>query len=423
MNQIRQNAFWIAFFLFVISVFYIFSDLLSNYLLVPNFFKKQFQYGLDISGGSVLTYQADLNQISRNTSEVLEETKDLIERRINSLGVSEVNISYTKSGKIIVEVPGYTDPDKAAQEIGATPLLEFYVPENGTSTKFIPSELTGKYIKKAELQFNPRTYEPNVVIYFDDEGKKIFADLTKKYLGKPIAIYLDKQEISRPVVRDIITEGRAVIEGKFSLEEAKLLTRRLNEGALPVPLNLIGKSAIHPMLGEKFLKLSFISSIIGLVLVMSLLIIFFNLPAILILIILLFYSAYNLALYKILNVTISLAGIAGFLLSLGITIDASILFYARLKEELKKINDKSGERKLDLISLIESSFKNSWPAVRDSNISTLITAFILYSITTSFTKGFALTLFLGTIINLFLVYFINRYILEKFMPHLIKMTK
>lgn len=408
-NKLRKRSLLFASILFVIATVFIFSNFLERFIILPKFFKKNFIFGLDIVGGSVLTYQADLSQTRIPPEEALSSTKDLIERRINSLGVAEVSVSYTKSGKILVEVPGYTDPDKAAEEIGATPLLEFYIPRDATNTVFEPSGLTGSYVKKAEVQYNPNTFEPVVAIEFNEEGKKKFAELTQTYLQRPIAIYLDKQEISRPIVREVITEGKAVIEGRFTLEEAKLLARRLNAGSLPLSLQLVSKSSISPLLGEKFLKYSIISGLLGLLLVILLLTIFYRLAGLLSFFVLIFYLAYNLAFYKIFGVTISLASIAGLVLSLGISVDAFVLFYARLREELRKTNGK-----FNLFSMTETAFKESWPSIRDSNLTTLISALILYSITTSFAKGFALTLMLGIIINLFLVIFVSRYLLLQF---------
>lgn len=400
----EKNLFAFAVLILILSLLFLFGKNLATLIWLPNFFQKDFLYGLDIAGGTILTYQADLSQTQRSASEVLEELKDLIERRVNVLGVSEVNISYTKSGKLIVEIPGFTDPQKAIAEIGQTPFLQFYLPVDATGSIFEPSKLTGEYVKKAEVQFNPDTFEPQVVVYFDESGKEIFADLTKKYLGRPIAIYLDNQEISRPVVRDVITQGVAVIEGRFTLEEARTLARRLNEGALPVPLKLIGQSVLHPTLGFNFLNLAVKAGILGLILIGIFLVIIYRMPGVLALLSLIFYAVYNLAIYKLLGVTISLGGIAGLILAIGIAVDADVLFFARLQEERRKTE-------LPLKSLIESAFRNSWSSIRDSNIATLVSSFILYTFTVSFIKGFALTLFLGVLINLFLVWFVTRNLL------------
>jgi preprotein translocase subunit SecD len=400
----EKEIFWAAFIILIVALLFIFSKPLSKFIWLPSFFvERNFLYGLDVAGGTILTYQAQIENINRPKEEVLAEAKDLIERRINFLGVAEVNVSYTQSGKIIVEIPGFTDPEKAVQEIGATPLLEFYIPVDATGTIFQKSELTGKYIKKAEVQFNQKTYEPEVVVYFDEEGEKIFAELTEKYLGKPIAIYLDNKEISRPVVREVIKDGVAVISGRFNLEEAKTLARRLNEGALPVPLALEGKSLLHPKLGSKFINFAIRGGALGFFLVSLFLIFIYRLPGFLSILSLFFFIIYNLALYKILGVTISLAGIAGLILSAGIAVDANVLVFARFKEERKK--------NLPLKDLIYNSYQNAWPSIRDSNIATLISSFILYNFSVSFVKGFALTLFLGILINLFLALFVTRSIL------------
>ena len=385
----QRNIFLITFLILaILSLFIIFS--------------KKFSLGMDIAGGTILTYELDLSDISQeNIKETLEQTKDLIERRINFLGVSEFFISYSQSGRIMVEIPNIKNPEEAKKIIGETPVLDFRVPEGDN---FVKTELTGKYLEKSEVAYNPQTLEPYVLLYFNSEGAKIFKELTQKYLNKPIAIYLDNQLISAPVVREVIENGKAQITGNFTLEEAKTLARRLNQGALPAPLKLVAESVINPLLGERFLDWGLKAGIFGVVLVILFMIIFYGLNGLVADIALLFFVVFNLALYKILNVTISLASLSGLVLTIGMAVDANILIFERIKEELK--------RGLKIKEAIKEGFERAFPSIRDSNATTIISALLIYFLATSFVKGFALTLFLGTLISFLTAVFFTRHLLD-----------
>lgn len=403
---------------FLLSLIFIFAENIDKNLnILPSFIKKPFSLGMDIAGGTILTYQIDLSKLKdQNFKDVSEQVKDLIERRINFLGVSEFFTSLSASGRVLIEIPNIKDPEAAQRIIGETPFLDFRVPlDLNVSTQttsslenlvFMPTKLTGQYLKTAELQFDPYTYEPIVTLSFNDEGSKIFKDLTEKYLGKPIAIFLDDQLISAPRVAEVITNGQARITGKFTVEEAKTLANRLKQGALPAPLNLISVSIVNPLIGKSFLNLVIKAAFLGIALVIIFMIIFYGLNGLLASIALIFFVIFNLALYKLLGVTISLASLSGLILAVGMAVDANILIFERMKEEKKH-----GLKGKDLI---ESGFSRAFPSIRDSNMTTIISSLLIYFLATSFVKGFALTLFFGVVISFLTAVFFSRYLLEFF---------
>jgi preprotein translocase subunit SecD len=370
--------------------------------LIIIFFYKNFSLGMDLAGGTILTYQIDWQNIDKTkVKDVLEQTKDLIERRINFLGVSEYFVSFSESGRILIEIPNIKDPEMAKKIIGETPFLEFRIPKDN---EFVPSGLTGEYLQKAEALVNPNTLEPIVSLEFNQEGAKIFKDLTQKYLGQPIAIYLDGKLISSPVVREVIENGKAQITGKFTLEEAKLLANRLNQGALPAPLNLIAESVVNPILSENILKIALYASILGIILVILFMIIFYGFYGFLADISLIFFLVFNLALYKILGATISLASLSGLVLAVGMAVDANILIFERMKEEK--------QRGLKIKEAIKEGFDRAFPSIRDSNMTTIISSSLIYFLAVSFVKGFALTLLFGVIFSFLTAVFFTRYLLE-----------
>jgi len=373
-----------------------------------------FRLGLDLVGGSVLIYQADLSGVKQQfRDETLSGVKDLIERRVNILGISEVNVSYSKSGKLVVEIPNIKDPKEAIAIIGETPLLEFRLPKLiGTTTEFIPSELTGKYLKRAEVQIDQNTIEPYVLLEFDSAGRKLFENLTRTYLKQPIAIYIDGLPISAPIVQDVITDGKARITGRFTLAEAKTLAQRLNQGALPVPLQLVSQSTVSPSLGQVFLQSAIKGGIIGSILVILFMLFYYRFLGLVAVIALFFYFFFNLAVYKLIGVTLTLSGIAGLVLSVGMAVDANILIFARTKEELQR-----GHKSLEAIKL---GFQRAWPSIRDSNITTIIATTVMYLLATSFVKGFALTLGLGVIISMMTAVFLSKTLIYELSPIILK---
>ncbi|MFA5937058.1 MAG: protein translocase subunit SecD [Candidatus Paceibacterota bacterium] len=413
--------------------FFIFKSepkLNPNFETQSSFFKKfPFVLGLDLSGGSHLIYKADISGVTAGEVSVsMDALRDVIERRVNLFGVSEPivqvqNSSFISGGeeKLIVDLPGITDVEKATAMIGQTPLLEFKVeapkdtPQNATVDKdgkvtldtgpqFISTELTGRYLKKASLEFDQTTREPKVSLQFDETGTKLFAQITKDNVGKMVAIYLDGAPISTPVVNEEIPNGQAVISGSFTPAEGKLLVGRLNSGALPVPITLLSRQTIGATLGGDAVTAGVKAAIIGFLVVALFLILWYRLPGFTAVLALCIYIITMLALFKLLPVTLTAAGIAGFIITIGIAVDANILIFERLKEELH-----SGRTIADAVS---AGFSRAWSSIRDSNLSTIISAVILFWFGTPLIKGFALTLGIGVVVSMFSAIMISRIFLS-----------
>jgi preprotein translocase subunit SecD len=376
--------------------------------------------GLDLQGGSHLAYEADLSKIeSGEESEAMDGVVEVIRNRIDAYGVSEPVIQKNKSGgkwRVIIELPGVKDESEALKLIGKTAQLDFReqqaakVPKgakkNAPAEVFVPTGLTGKDFKKANVQFNPQDNSPEIGIEFNADGKKKFAEITKRNVGKPVAIYLDNQLISSPTVQQAITDGKAVITGDFTIQEAKDLAIQLNAGALPVPVTLVEQRKIGATLGDESVEKSLIAGILGLFVIALFMILFYRLPGLLAVCALIIYSLVVLAIYKLVPVTLTLAGIAGFILSIGMAVDANILIFERMKEELR-----SGK---SLKSAIEEGFKRAWLSIRDSNVSSLITCVILYWFGTGQVRGFALTLGIGILVSMFTAITVTRTFLRFF---------
>ncbi|HOM32982.1 MAG TPA: protein translocase subunit SecD [Candidatus Paceibacterota bacterium] len=398
---------------------------------LPNWFKAPYRLGLDLSGGTRLIYEADLNQVAVNDREsAMNGLRDVIERRVNLFGVSEPRVEVVKVGdsyRLSVELAGIKDINQAIEMIGETPYLEFREQRSEEETNkileeqknnnpeylfvdpyFVPSEpqLTGQYLKSAKLDFDPNTYEPVVSLEFNEEGAKIFSQLTQENIGKVLAIYLDGQPISLPVVQEQINEGKAQITGKFTADEAKKLVESLNAGALPVPITLISQQSIGALQGEFFLKLSIKAGIIGLIVVIIFMIFIYGKLGLFASLALIIYTILNLTIFKLIPVTLSLSGIAGFILSIGMAVDANILIFERYREEIKLgLNKKRA---------IEEGFRRAWPSIRDSNVSSIITCLVLYNFTSSMVKGFSLTLLIGVLTSMFTAITISRSFLKAF---------
>lgn len=269
---------------------------------------------------------------------------------------------------------------------------------------WINTELSGKNLDSAAVEFDPTTGSPYVALNFNSEGGDLFGELTETHIGQAIAIFLDGEPISTPVVQSAIYGGQAIITGNFTLEEAKLLSQRLNAGALPVPIDLLSQQTIGPTLGAISLEKSITAAMYGFLLVALFMILVYRLPGLIAVIALVFYAALNLAAYKVFGVTTTLAGIAGFVLSLGIAVDANVLILERFKEELRSGRDYS--------SAIDEGFKRAWSAIRDGNLTTLIAAGVLFWFSSSFIKGFALTLSIGVVLSMFTAIFVSRIYLK-----------
>lgn len=398
---------------------------------MPNFFNIPFKLGLDLAGGTQLTYLADVSGAAfGDVNSSMSGLRDVIERRVNLFGVSEPIVEVEQSAsdwRLNVELAGISDISQAIALIGETPFLEFKEQRDESETKkilseqkagnkeylivdpyFKPTNLSGKYITGAKVEFDQNTYQPTVSVQFDGEGAKIFEELTTKNIGKPLGIYLDNLPISAPVVRDIISGGSAVISGEFNISEAKQLAQRLNAGALPVPIKLISQDSVGASLGRDSLDKSLFAGMLGFLTVAVFMILYYRFFGVAAVLALLIYATLVLALFKLIPITLTLAGVAGFILSIGMAVDANILIFERLKEEVR-----AGK---EFGMAIDDGFRRAWPSIRDSNVSTLITTAVLYYFTTSIVKGFALTLGIGVIISMFSAIFVTRSFLKLFPP-------
>ena len=333
----------------VLLLFFIYPQALSKISPSLKFPSKPFILGLDLLGGTHLVYEADLNAIQDGKKDAMEGIRDVIERRVNFFGVSEPVVQIAGSNQLIVELAGIKDVNQAIQLIGETPFLEFKEEkpnfreiveaqqkgERLGEDPFQSTGLSGRHLSRAQIIFDPQTQIPIVSLKWNDEGAKLFEELTRKNVGKLIAIYLDGAPISTPVVNEAITNGEAVISGgQMTPQDAKLLATRLNSGALPVPIKLISQQTIGASLGSESLAKSLKAGLWSLLFVAIYMIVFYRLPGVVSVIALAIYALIVLAAYKVMPVTLTLAGIAGFILSLGMAVDANILIFARMKEEL-----------------------------------------------------------------------------------------
>ncbi len=408
---------------------------------LPHFWNAPFKLGLDLQGGTHLIYEADLSGVERKDySSAMEGLRDVIEKRINYFGVQEPLVQTQEAGgqyRLVVELAGIKDPQEAIKLIGQTPFLEFKIQRTEEETKkildkqkeikgktpdeakkiadwqvaledpyFKPTDLTGKYLKKSEVGFDPNTQRPLILLQFNDDGSKIFEEMTGNNVGKKIAIYIDGNLLSAPNVQEKITGGKAQITGDFTVKEAQELVRNLNAGALPVPIKLISQQSVGPTLGAASLDKSLAAGMYGFLAIVIFMILFYRLPGVIASIALGIYVVLMMSLFKLIPVTLTLAGIGGLILSVGMAVDANVLIFSRFREELKL-------NKLFSVAL-EEGFRRSWPAIRDGNFTTIIVALILFIFGTSFVKGFALTLIIGILISMFSAIVITRSLLRVF---------
>lgn len=371
---------------------------------------KDFTLGLDLNGGTHLVYKADVSKIvSGDIGPSMQSLRDVIEKRVNLYGVTEPLVQVEEGGvlgskeaehKLVVELPGVTNIDEAVKMIGAIPKLEFRLVkentnENGSTT--VISEytgITGAQLKRATLQFDPNTNQPMVGLELNTEGRDLFADITKKHTGEILGIFLDGQPLSLPTIRQEIKDGKAVISGSFDRPEAQALVRDLNYGALPVPIELISTQTVGASLGQNALKGGVTAGVVAFVIIALFLMIYYRLSGFVAVLALGVYSVIMLALFKFIPVTLTAAGIAGFILSIGMAVDANILIFERMKEELKK-----GKNQWDAM---HEGFARAWLSIRDSNISSILTGTILYFFgSSSIITGFALVFVIGVFVSMF----------------------
>jgi len=433
-------------------------DYYSGVAPVGSSFNKPFKLGLDLRGGSQLTYRADISKIDpTQVGEAMTSLRTVIERRVNSVGLTEALVQTeqtslgVKENRLIIEIPGVMDVNEAVKLINKTPVLEFRVerPDGqekqaiilaredllaklkavGTTTgtvseeifknanplamedpEFMPSGLTGQYLKKATIQLNQggSNLGPSIGIEFNDDGAKKFTEITKTNIGKQVGIYLDGQVISAPTVREEIANGKAEISGQFTLQEAKELVRNLNLGALPVPVELISTQTVGATLGQEAYDKGIQATLLGFLVIAIFMIVWYRLPGVISVLSLGIYLSIMVALFKLIPITMTAGGIAGLILSIGIAVDANVLIFERMKEEMR--------RGKSIHNSVLDGFARAWTSIRDSNISTIISASILYWFGTAMIKGFSLNLIIGVAISMFTATVLSRTLLLSITP-------
>ncbi len=400
--------------------------------------------GLDLVGGVQALLEADVPEGQAVDAQSMQTAAQIVENRVNGLGVSEATVQQAGDRRIVVELPGQTDPDTALTALRQTGLLEFVdmseidpsevyaLEQNGTliNTDFqtggsetTPTEgqrifrtvMTGSVLSDAQVTTS-EAGEYEVAFELNDEGAQIFRNFSSQHIGDILAIVLDKQIISAPSIQNAITEGKGVINGNFTYETANTLAVQLRYGALPIPLKIVESKTVGPTLGQDSLQKSLMAGIIGFTIVILFMAIYYRLPGLAAVIAILIYALLTFAIFRYIPVTLTLAGIAGFLLSTGSALDANILIFERMKEELR-----AGK---NIQVAMDQGWKRAWTSIRDSNIATLITCVILFWFGSQFgatiVKGFSITLALGVVVSLFTAIIVTRTILnlifKKFSP-------
>jgi preprotein translocase subunit SecD len=380
--------------------------------------------GLDLAGGSQLVFEADMSKIpAGKETAALDGVKNIIETRVNLFGVTEPTVQTSRfegKDRIRVELPGVSDTQQAVALIGKTAQLVFaeveqVPPANKDATpssQLVPTDLTGADLESAAVVFDNKTGKPAISLQFSKEGGDKFAAITERSVGKPLPIMLDNEVISYPVVQEKITGGNAQITGNFTVDEAKQLSIQLNAGALPVPVQLVEQETVGATLGADSINKSVKAGFVGLAMVLIFMILTYGPFGMVADMGLIIFGVITLALYKIIPVTLTLPGIAGFLLSVGMAVDSNILIFERFKEERSKH---------PTADALEISFGRAWDSIRDANIATLVTAFILanpfgwsFLHTSGPVRGFAITLALGIGISLFTGIVVSRNLLRLF---------
>ncbi len=396
--------------------------------------KFPIKLGLDLAGGTELIYKADTSNIVSDKQGALNSLRDVIENRVNLFGVAEPRVELEQSSavagevedRLLLELPGVTDTQAAIAAIGETPVLEFKLASfgaapvtTGTTTSinleqvYTDTGLTGRYLKSSELQFGPASAggvanQPIIVLNFNEEGAALFEKITTENVGKPLAILLDGEVISSPTIQEPITGGVATITGQFTPTEARDLVRNLNFGALPVPIELAGSNTVGPTLGIDAYEAGLLATVIGFALVALFMVLWYRLPGLVAVIALVIYMLITIALIKVVPITLTASGIAALILSIGMAVDANVLIFERMKEELRL-----GKAPRDAVHI---GFGRAWPAIRDGHLTMLISSGILFWMGTSIVQGFALVFGLGVIASLITAVMITRVFLVAILP-------
>lgn len=378
--------------LMVFTAFYGFG--VNHYLGADNI-----RLGLDLAGGVNIVYEADKEN---PTSAEMAAAKELIQGRLDRGNYTEAEVSIEGEKRLRVDIPGVDDPEKAIEDIGSTALLQFISPEGEVI-------LTGNEVKDARrdvITDNNGISRPVVVVEFNDKGRDAFAEATQKYINQVIVIALDETIISYPVVEDVITTGTAFISGNFSIEEADELAARIKAGALPFKLNVLQSKSVGAKLGTDALNTSLKAGLIGIILVLLFMLIFYRVSGLAADIVLIFYCGTIIVILSAMEATLTLPGVAGIILSVGMAVDANVIIFERIKEELN-----SGK---SIRAAVDAGFSKAFSAILDGNITTLIAAAILFWLGTGLIKSFAQTLAIGIILSMFTALVVTRIIIKQF---------
>lgn len=385
-----------------------------------------FKLGLDLAGGTELVYRADTSATPlEERSDALEALHGVIDRRVNLFGVAEPLVqieqasalSGTAEDRLIVDLPGVTDIKAAVAALGKTPTLEFKLAtttKTSTTTQavFVSTGLTGRYLSNAVLQFGSGATAglsaPQVLLNFNQEGADLFAKITTEHVGEQLAIFLDGQPISAPVIQEPITGGQASINGQFTAAEARDLVNNLNFGALPLEIELESSSAIGPTLGAAAIDASVTAGMIGFALIGLFMIVWYRLPGVIAVVALAEYLVFMLAVIKVVPITLTASGIAGLIITLGMAVDANVLIFERTKEELR-----TGKTPREAV---HAGFARAWTAIRDGHFTMIISGVILFWLGSSIVKGFALVFVLGTLASFISAVSISRVYLLAIVP-------
>ena len=428
--------------IFLAIIVLILAGLLGWFVLSTNKATSHYavKLGLDLAGGTELIYKADTSKVVSDKASALNALRDVIDRRVHLFGVAEpqVQVEYANAAtgqaedRLLVDLPGVTNLKAAVAAIGQTPTLDFELVSTSTApqsvttittsssttsvagaTQYEPTGLTGAYLKNASLQFSNGTGNtvanaPTVILQFNDAGAKLFEQITSQNVGRSLAIFLDGQLIEAPTIQEAIPGGTAQITGHFTPEQARSLVQNLNFGALPVPITLESSDTIGPTLGGAALHAGLLAGMVGFLLVALFMIVWYRVPGIIATIALVIYLLITIAVIKFIPVTLTASGIAGFILSIGLAVDANVLIFERFKEEIR-----SGKGAHDAVTI---GFGRAWPAIRDGHLTMLISAIILFWLGTSIVQGFALVFGFGVLASLVSAVFISRVFLLAVLP-------
>jgi protein-export membrane protein SecD len=428
--------------------FFVFQNATSSDAQYP------FKLGLDLAGGSQLIYNADVSDVDpQEVPELMQVLREVIERRINVFGVSEPIVQVEQSSfvteetqhRLLIELPGVTDVEEATAEIGRTPLLEFKLVDQeamasqqleadlgtnatgsvevalatstgtgtaasttATSSPYMDTELTGRYLESAQIDFRGQqsggvSNEPIVLLNFNNEGSELFETITRQNTGEQLAIFLDGEVISSPRINEAIPGGTAVISGGFDPNEARELAQNLNFGALPIPIELASTQTIGATLGQEVLSDGIFAAMVGIALIVAFMVLWYRVPGVVAILALGMYAASMLALFMVIPVTLTAAGLAGFILSLGMAVDANVLVFERMQELYRQRHNSQ--------HAAYEGFRRAWSAIRDGNITSLLSAVILFWFGTSLVKGFALVFGIGVLVSMVTAVLVTRTLL------------